>query len=40
MLKPRQVRLQDVSGVPRKSVGGCVGGKLATVKMFIQSRLK
>ena len=40
MLRPRQVRLQDVSGVPRKSVGGCVGGKLATVKMFIQSRFK
>ena len=40
MLKPRQVRSQDVSGVPRKCVGGGVGGKIAIVKMLIKSHLQ
>ena len=39
LLKPRQVSSQEVSGVPKKCVGGCVGGNLVQVKKFVPNGL-
>ena len=40
LLKPRQVSFQEVSGVPKKCVGGCVGGNLVSVKKFVPNGLQ
>ena len=40
LLKPRQVSSQEVSGIPKKCVGGCVGGNLVSVKKFVPNGLQ
>ena len=40
LLKPRQASSQEVSGIPKKCVGGCVGGNLVSVKKFVPNGLQ